>query len=43
MGLNYLGCYKDNSSRDLKAISGVSTPEQCFKRARDLKYEFVAL
>jgi hypothetical protein len=43
MGLKYLGCFKDNASRDLSWIRGVSNPSQCFKKARELGYEFVAL
>jgi hypothetical protein len=43
MGLPFLGCFKDNNNRDLNGIAGVDNPEACFKKARDLGYEFAAM
>jgi hypothetical protein len=43
MGLSYLGCFKDNASRDMSWVTSNGTPEGCFKNVRDKGYEFAAL
>jgi hypothetical protein len=43
MGLSYLGCFKDSSNRDLTGIPSVTKPEDCFKRAREMGFEFAAM
>ena len=43
MGLNYIGCFTDNSQRDMKLIDGDTSPDECFKQARSRGYEFVSM
>jgi hypothetical protein len=43
MGLPYLGCFKDSGSRDLNNLGNDMSPKDCFKKARDNKYEFAAM
>jgi len=39
----YLGCFEDKNARDLTALNWNSGPAECFRLAREKKYEFVAL
>lgn len=44
MGLVYLGCFKDTGNRDLATyISKDTSPQECFKQARDRGFEFAAM
>jgi hypothetical protein len=43
MGLPYLGCFVDNGSRDLSPINMSTSPQECFKQARNRGYEFAAM
>lgn len=43
MGLSYLGCFTDKNNRDLTPINWNTSPQECFKLARDKGYEFVSM
>jgi hypothetical protein len=44
MGLSFLGCFKDGGNRDLTTwISKDTSPEACFKEARNKGFEFAGM